>query len=109
MKKANDIKPVVQFADRIKQTLTATYVPTYDWMYELGLSSSQLGMYAYIFNICKTEPQKEHYIKTQNLAKVFNVTTQNVCATVKELCKHGYLNKRVEGKGNVSKPYYSIP
>lgn len=108
MKKVNEIKPVEIFADRIKYTLTAKVVPTYDWMYELGLSASQLGVYAYIFNECKREPLKEHYIKTQDLAKVFHVTTQNVHQVIKYLCKHGLLNKRVEGKGNLSKPYYSL-
>ena len=108
MKKTTEIKPVEMFADRIKQTLSATSVPTYDWMYELGLNASQLGVYAYIFNICKCEPLKEHYIRTQELSKVFNVTTSNVQQVVKQLCNRGLLFKRVEGKGNQSKPYYSL-
>ena len=108
MKKTNEIKPVEMFADVIKQTLSAKSVPTYNWMYELGLSSSQLGMYAYIFNICKCEPLKEHHIKTQELADTFHVTSSNVQQVVKQLCKFGLLYKRVEGKGNQSKPYYSL-
>ena len=97
-----------QFADRIKQTLTAKVVPTYDWMYELGLNASQLGVYAYIFNVCKTEPMKEHHIKTQELAKTFGVTTSNICYIIDKLVKSGLIDKRIEGKANLSKPYYSL-
>lgn len=108
MKKVNEIKPVEMFADRIKHTLTAKVVPTYDWMYELGLSASQLGVYAYIFNECKREPLKEHHIKTQELAKTFGVTVANINYTVNKLVKARLISRRVEGKGNISKPYYSL-
>lgn len=108
MKKVNEIKPVEMFADRIKHTLTAKVVPTYDWMYELGLSASQLGVYAYIFNECKREPLKEHHIKTQDLAKTFGVTVANINYTVNKLAKAGLIGRRVEGKGIQSKPYYSL-
>lgn len=108
MKKVNEIKPVEMFADRIKQTLTAKVVPTYDWMYELGLNASQLGVYAYIFNVCKCEPLKEHHIKTQDLAKTFGVTVANINYTVDKLIKAQLISKRIEGKGIQSKPYYSL-
>lgn len=108
MRKVNEIKPVEMFADRIKHTLTAKVVPTYDWMYELGLGTSQLGVYAYIFNVCKREPLKEHHIKTQDLAKTFNVTIANINYIVKQLVNARLISKRVEGKGNISKPYYSL-
>lgn len=108
MKKANEIKPVEMFADRIKQTLTAKVVPTYDWMYELGLNASQLGVYAYIFNVCKSEPMKAHHIKTQELAQTFGVTVSNISYVIDKLVKAKLIGKHIEGKGNMQKPYYSL-
>ena len=108
MKKANEIKPVEMFADRIKQTLTAKVVPTYDWMYELGLNASQLGVYAYIFNVCKSEPMKAHHIKTQELAQTFGVTASNISYVIDKLVKAKLIGKHIEGKGNLQKPYYSL-
>lgn len=108
MKKANEIKPVEMFADRIRQTLTAKVVPTYDWMYELGLNASQLGVYAYIFNVCKSEPMKAHHIKTQELAQTFGVTVSNISYVIDKLVKAKLIGKHIEGKGNLQKPYYSL-
>ena len=107
MKKAKNIE-IQKFADRVKQSLTSTYVPTYDWMYELGLSSSQLGVYAYIFNVCKREPMAEHCISTQDLCKTFHVTPANISYIVKNLINLGLISKRVEGKGILARTYYSL-
>jgi DNA-binding MarR family transcriptional regulator len=95
-------------ADRIKQTLLCESIPTYKWMYDLGLNSTQLGVYAYIFNVCRHEPMREHHILTQDLAKTFGVTVSGINYTVNSLTKLGLLSKRIEGKGNQSKPYYSL-
>jgi DNA-binding MarR family transcriptional regulator len=65
-------------------------------------------VYAYIFNECKREPLKEHYIKTQDLAKTFGVTVANINYTVNKLVKARLINRRVDGKGIQSKPYYSL-
>lgn len=100
-----EIKPIEQFADRIKQTLTATKVPTYDWMYEIGLSSTQLGIYAYIFDICKREPQSEHLIHSRTIADLFHIGMANVSLVTLQLVNMGLINKRVVSK---SKCYYSI-
>jgi DNA-binding MarR family transcriptional regulator len=98
---------IEHFADRIKQTLTATAVPTYDWMYKLGLNSTQLGVYAYIFNVCKTEPMKEHVISTRTIAELFNMGTSNASIVTLQLSKLGLINKRVEGKAK-AQCFYSI-
>lgn len=104
MKKEN--KPIELFTDRVKQTLTATSVPTYDWMYEIGLNSTQLGMFAYIFDVCKREPKKEHLINSRYIADLFHVGMANVSLVTRQLHKMGLINKRVESN---NKCYYSIP
>ena len=108
MKKAKYNIEIEKFADRVKQSLTATYVPTYDWMYELGLNASQLGVYAYIFNVGKSEPMKAHHIKTQELAQTFGVTVSNISYVIDKLVKAKLIGKHIEGKGNLKKPYYSL-
>lgn len=108
MKKAKYNIEIEKFADRVKQSLTATYVPTYDWMYELGLGASQLGVYAYIFNVCKQEPMAEHCISTQDLCKTFHVTPTNIIYITKTLINLGLISKRVDGRGTNTKVYYSL-
>lgn len=107
MKKINEINTEI-VADRVKQTLLCKSIPTYEWMYDLGLNSSQLGVYAYIFDICRREPLKEHYIKTKDLSDKFKVTPQNLQQITSFLSMHGLIYKRIEGKGNQCKPYYSL-
>lgn len=91
MKKKTETKPREMFEDKIKQTLTATLVPTYDWMYELGLNGTQLGIYAYIFNVCKREPKKAHKIETRQLADVFHLTPSAVTFNTTELARRELL------------------
>lgn len=107
MKKIKQINTEM-VADRIKQTLLCESIPTYKWMYDLGLNSTQLGVYAYIFNVCKREPMAEHYIKTMELAELFHVTPQNLQQITSHLMSKGLVYKRIIGRGNQSKPYYSL-
>jgi hypothetical protein len=107
MKKVYEINTDI-VGDRIKQTLLCESIPTYKWMYELGLNATQLGVYAYIFNILKREPLNEHYIKTKELVELFRLTPQNLQHITSFLANKGLLYKRIEGKGNQSKPYYSL-
>ena len=107
MKKNNTLTSE-EVTDRIKQTLLCESIPTYMWMYQLGLNSSQLGVYAYIFNILRREPLKSHYIKTKDLCDVFGVTPQNLQLITSQLAAMGLLSKRIEGRGNQCKPYYSL-
>lgn len=107
MKKTNTLTSA-EVTDRIKHTLLCDAIPTYSWMYELDLNASQLGVYAYIFNILKREPLQEHYIKTKDLVDVFKVTPQNLQAITSQLAIKGLLHKRIEGRGNQCKPYYSL-
>lgn len=94
--------------DRIKQTLLCEYIPMYKWMYELGLNPNQREVYAYIFNICKREPLKEHYIKTKDLVEFFDNTPQNLQQITSLLAEKRLIHKRIEGRGNQCKPYYSL-
>ena len=107
MKKVYEINTEM-VADRIKQTLQCESIPTYKWMYDLGLNATQLGVYAYIFNICKREPLNEHYIKTKDLVELFRLTPQNLQHITSFLASKMLLHKRIEGKGNQCKPYYSL-
>lgn len=108
MKKAKNNIEIEKFADRIKQSLAATYVPTYDWMYELGLGASQRDVYAYIFNVCKQDPMAEHCINSQEIADVFSVTRASIIGTINDLVNLKLINKRIEGKGPLQKTYYSL-
>lgn len=103
-----EIIPINEIKDRIKQTLTSSCVPTYDWMYELGLNSTQLLVFAYIFNVCKREPMKEHRIETSELTKLFGVTNGNISIVTNQLVKRGLISKRVASYGSRSQTFYSI-
>ena len=92
--------------DRIKQTLTSKVVPTYDWMYELGLNGTRLGIYAYIFNIIKAEPLKAHKITAQEIADVFKLTPTAVSISIAELCRRKLLFKTMNDRREGC--YYSI-
>lgn len=93
------------FEDKIKQTLTATSVPTYDWMYELGLNGTQLGIYAYIFDICKCEPMKAHKIDTKQIANTFHLTPAAVVIITSELAQLRLLHRISHRRSGC---YYSI-
>lgn len=107
MKRTNTLTSS-EVTDRIKHTLLCESIPTYKWMYDLGLNSTQLGVYAYIFNVCRREPMAEHYIKTMELAELFHVTPQNLQQITSTLVSKGLVYKRIIGRGNQSKPYYSL-
>lgn len=90
--------------DVIRDTLNHPIRPTYDWMYDLGLSSTQREVYAYIFDICKQDCVKEFYINTYEMSKKIGITIAQCNNITRVLTKAGLIYKRTESK----RSYYSL-
>lgn len=104
MKKKKEILERSQFEDKIKRTIEHPAIPTYDWMYELGLTSTQRDVYAYLFEHLRTAFIGERCISTEKMAEKMGITISQCNNITRLLHNKGLVYKRTEDK----KTYYSL-
>ena len=83
-------------------------VTVYPWMYNLGLNSTEMNVYAYLFNRLKHNPYKEMSVPSIELQNKFMLSRSRVNGITQTLHKKELIFKRVDGAGMYATSYYSL-
>lgn len=104
MKKKKQTISRTDVEPQIKRTLAFGTTTVYDWMFDIGLTTTQLLVFAYLFERLKTNCLVEHVVSTNEMCSKLGVTASRLNGITRELMKLGLVYKRVEEK----KTYYSL-